>query len=76
MTDRSAAEADLVAVGVAVGDLADPVAVGLVGVPISYAIGQSAPLIAASWGVLVWREFRGAPNSAWVSLGWMVALPI
>lgn len=29
------------------------IAAGLVGVPISYAIGQSAPLIAATWGVLV-----------------------
>jgi len=50
------------------------IAAGLVGVPISYAIGQSAPLIAASWGVLVWREFAGAPAGAWVSLGWMFVL--
>lgn len=49
------------------------IAAGFVGVPISYAIGQSAPLIAASWGVLVWREFEGAPKSAWVSLRWMYA---
>jgi len=47
------------------------IAAGFVGVPISYAIGQSAPLIAASWGVFVWKEFRGAPRSAWLSLGWM-----
>jgi glucose uptake protein len=47
------------------------IAAGFVGVPISYAIGQSAPLIAASWGVLVWREFQGAPRRAWISLGWM-----
>jgi glucose uptake protein len=47
------------------------IAAGFVGVPISYAIGQSAPLIAASWGVLIWREFRGAQKSAWVALGWM-----
>lgn len=50
------------------------IAAGLVGVPISYAIGQSAPLIAAGWGVLVWREFAGAPRTAWVSLGWMFVL--
>jgi glucose uptake protein len=42
-----------------------------VGVPISYAIGQSAPLIAASWGVLVWGEFAKAPRIAWVALCWM-----
>ncbi len=49
------------------------IAAGLVGVPISYAIGQSAPLIAAAWGVFVWREFRDAPKSAWLSLGLMFA---
>jgi glucose uptake protein len=47
------------------------VAAGLLGVPISYAIGQSAPLIAAAWGVFVWREFGGAPKPAWVALACM-----
>jgi glucose uptake protein len=50
------------------------IAAGFVGVPISYAIGQSAPLIAASWGVLVWHEFTGAPKTAWVALAWMAIL--
>ena len=36
------------------------VAAGLVGVAVSYAIGQAAPMVAALWGVLVWKEFRGA----------------
>ena len=54
-----------------VGGCLNFIAAGFVGVPISYAIGQSAPLIAASWGVLVWREFQGAPRRAWISLGWM-----
>jgi glucose uptake protein len=36
------------------------VAAGFVGVAISYAIGQAAPMVAALWGVLVWKEFRGA----------------
>jgi len=31
-----------------------------VGLAISYAIGQSAPMIAALWGVLAWKEFAGA----------------
>lgn len=52
------------------------IAAGLTGVPISYAIGQSAPLIAAAWGVFVWREFARAPRAAWVALGWMFALYI
>lgn len=41
------------------------IAAGFVGVAISYAIGQSAPMIAALWGVFVWKEFRGADNRAW-----------
>jgi glucose uptake protein len=40
------------------------VAAGLVGVAISYAIGQAAPMVAALWGVFVWNEFRGANNTA------------
>ena len=44
------------------------IAAGFVGVPISYAIGQSAPMIAALWGVLVWREFAGADRKAWTYL--------
>ena len=31
---------------------------------ISYAIGQSAPMVAALWGVLAWKEFAGAPSKA------------
>ena len=49
------------------------VAASFVGVAISYAIGQAAPMVAALWGVVVWREFRGAPTAAWVYLGLMFA---
>lgn len=44
------------------------VAASFVGVAISYAIGQSSPMIAAAWGVLVWKEFRGADSKAWMYL--------
>jgi glucose uptake protein len=47
------------------------VAASFVGVAISYAIGQSAPMIAALWGVLAWKEFAGAGKKAWVYLGLM-----
>lgn len=40
------------------------VAAGFVGVAIAYAIGQAAPMVAALWGVLVWKEFRGANATA------------
>ncbi len=56
-----------------IGGCFNLVAAGLLGVPISYAIGQSAPLIAAAWGAFVWREFAGAPRQAWVSLALMFA---
>jgi glucose uptake protein len=31
---------------------------------ISYAIGQSAPMVAALWGVLAWKEFAGSGTKA------------
>jgi len=34
------------------------------GFAISYAIGQSAPMVAALWGVFVWKEFAGANSKA------------
>jgi len=37
----------------------------------SYAIGQSAPMVAAVWGLLVWREFAGSDSRARVYLGLM-----
>lgn len=40
------------------------VAASLVGVAISYAIGQAAPLVATAWGVFVWHEFKGADKQA------------
>ncbi len=49
------------------------VAASLVGVAISYAIGQASPMIAALWGVLVWHEFRGANTRARVYLAGMFA---
>jgi glucose uptake protein len=47
------------------------IAGGFVGVAISYAIGQSAPMIAALWGVLAWKEFAGAGTKSWMFLGLM-----
>ena len=49
------------------------VAASFVGVAISYAIGQAAPMVAAVWGIAVWREFRGAPPRAWMNIALMFA---
>ena len=47
-----------------VGTVFNFVAASLVGVAISYAIGQASPMIAALWGVVVWGEFRGSNRMA------------
>lgn len=36
------------------------IASGKAGAAISYALGQGAPMVAAIWGVFVWKEFKGA----------------
>jgi glucose uptake protein len=38
------------------------IASGKAGAAISYALGQGAPMIAAIWGVFIWKEFKGAPK--------------
>ncbi len=47
------------------------VAASFTGVAISYAIGQSAPMVAALWGVFAWKEFAGAPGKAKIYLALM-----
>jgi len=37
------------------------IAAGAAGFAISYGLGQGATLVAALWGVFVWKEFRTAP---------------
>ncbi len=44
------------------------------GAAISYALGQGAPMIAAIWGVFVWKEFKGADKTTNYLLGGMFAL--
>ena len=47
-----------------IGTVFNFVAASFTGVAISYAIGQSAPMVAALWGVFVWKEFVGAGSKA------------
>jgi glucose uptake protein len=37
------------------------IAAGAAGFAISYGLGQGATLVAALWGVFIWKEFRAAP---------------
>jgi glucose uptake protein len=54
-----------------IGMVFNLVAASFTGVAISYAIGQSAPMVAALWGVLAWKEFAGAPSKAKIYLALM-----
>ncbi len=54
-----------------IGMVFNLVAASFTGVAISYAIGQSAPMVAALWGVLAWKEFAGAPGKAKMYLAFM-----
>src|ERR1700674_678057 len=54
-----------------IGTVFNLVAANFTGVAISYAIGQSAPMVAALWGVLAWKEFQGANLQAYVYLAMM-----
>src|ERR1700751_518633 len=46
------------------GTVFNMVAASLTGVAISYSIGQSAPMVAALWGVFAWKEFDGSSSRA------------
>jgi glucose uptake protein len=37
------------------------IASGRAGYAISYGLGQGATMVAAFWGVFIWKEFRAAP---------------
>lgn len=53
------------------GTVLSYIAAGKAGAAISYALGQGAPMIAALWGVFVWKEFRGADTVTKRLLGLM-----
>ncbi len=38
------------------------IASGKAGAAISYGLGQGATLVSALWGILIWKEFKGAPQ--------------
>ena len=39
------------------------IAAGKAGAAISYALGQGAPMVAALWGIFVWKEFKGSSRT-------------
>ncbi len=50
------------------------IASGKAGASVSYALGQGAPMIAAIWGVFIWKEFKGSSSKVYGLLGLMFLL--
>lgn len=50
------------------------IAAGKAGFAISYGLGQGATLIAALWGVFIWKEFKNAPKGVNMLLSLMFLL--
>ena len=46
------------------GTLLSFVTAGAASPAIAYALGQGATLVSALWGILIWREFAGAPKKS------------
>lgn len=45
------------------GNSLNLIAAGKAGPAISYGLGQGATMVAALWGVFIWKEFRNAPKA-------------
>ncbi len=45
------------------GTVLNYMAAGKAGAAISYALGQGATMVAAFWGVFIWKEFKGADKT-------------
>ena len=50
------------------------IASGKAGAAISYGLGQGATVVAALWGIYIWREFKNAPKGTSILLNIMLAL--
>ena len=57
-----------------IGTALSYIAAGKAGAAISYALGQGAPMIAALWGVFIWKEFSGSSKKVNLLLTLMFVL--
>lgn len=57
-----------------VGNSLNLIAAGKAGAAISYGLGQGATLVAALWGVFIWKEFKDAPKGTNLRLALMFVL--
>jgi glucose uptake protein len=53
------------------GNSLNLIAAGKAGPAISYGLGQGATLVAALWGVFIWREFKNSARPVGRLLVWM-----
>ncbi|MBO4444400.1 MAG: multidrug DMT transporter permease [Bacteroidaceae bacterium] len=53
------------------GSVLSYISAGKAGAAISYALGQGAPMIAAIWGIFIWKEFKGSDKATGRLLGLM-----
>lgn len=58
----------------AVGFIFNIMAAGQAGYAISYGLGQGATMVAAFWGVFIWKEFKDAPSGTTGMIAAMFAL--
>lgn len=56
------------------GTVLNYICAGTAGAAVSYALGQGAPMIAAIWGVFIWKEFKGAKKGVYGLLAAMFCL--
>lgn len=47
------------------GTVLSYIAAGKAGAAISYALGQGAPMIAAIWGIFIWKEFKNSSKNVY-----------
>jgi glucose uptake protein len=57
-----------------IGNSFNLIAAGKAGAAVSYGLGQGATLVAALWGVFIWKEFKNAPKGVSTLLGIMLIL--
>lgn len=57
-----------------VGFLFNMIAAGEAGFAISYGLGQGATMVAAIWGIFIWKEFKNAPKGTNSLIGLMFFL--
>lgn len=56
------------------GNSLNLIAAGKAGAAVSYGLGQGATMVAAFWGVFIWKEFKGSSSNVTTKLTWMFLL--